>query len=273
VLIVDDNATSRQVLEEFFGNIGMRPFGAASAREAMDELQKSQSSGDPISIAVVDAGMPDVDGFSLAANIRNDERLDCAIIMMMTGRYLLDESLRSAESGIAAYLTKPLKESELRDAILRALGEPSARAAHAAPVHATSAGPHRPLRILLAEDSLINQKLAAGQLTKAGHQVVVVNNGIDAVAAVATEEYDVVLMDIQMPVMDGLQAAAAIRQREVQTGRRTPIIAMTAHVTQDDRDKCLAAGMDGYIGKPVRSADLQHALDEAVSTSRHSTTT
>jgi CheY-like chemotaxis protein/nitrogen-specific signal transduction histidine kinase len=265
VLIVDDSATSRRVLQEEINEMGLAAIVVGSAGEGLAALRKAAAAQEPHSVVVVDADLKEVNGFQLAAQIQNDSAIACPIVMLMTARRLPEPSSRHEALGIAAYLTKPVKASELRRALLEAIEGPAAQADAVSVRTFPPAGKESPsLKILLAEDSLFNQKLAAGQLQKWGHDVVVVNNGREAVNAVRAETFDVVLMDIQMPVMDGLQAAMAIRESESPTGRRIPIIAMTAHVSQEDRNECLAAGMDDYVGKPVRSAELRRALRGAV---------
>ncbi len=202
--------------------------------------------------------MPHVDGFTLAGWVRGDPRLDGTALVMLTSGDRPDDAARCAESGIAAHLLKPVKQSELLEAIEVALGVAVRRpaAAEAAPAAAGVAG----RRILLAEDSLVNQKLALALLKERGHRVSLVTNGRDAVAATEACPFDLVLMDVQMPDMDGLEAASAIRDRELRTGGHVPIVAMTAHALKGDRERCLAAGMDGYIAKPIRAAELHEAI-------------
>jgi CheY-like chemotaxis protein len=204
--------------------------------------------------------MPDMDGFAVAERIKRDPTLAEATIMMLTSNRQRGDAERCRELGIAAYLTKPITHSELLDAILTVLGQkaqdsrPAQRIARPAP----SLAEHR-LRVLLTEDNLLNQGLAVRMLEKRGHTVVVSNNGREALEVLEKSGFagfDVVLMDVQMPEMDGFEATAAIRTREKELGVRIPIIAMTAHALKGDRERCLAAGMDGYLPKPVQAADL-----------------
>ena len=214
----------------------------------------------PIPLVLTDVHMPDMDGFDLAAEIRR--RGDTAKIVLMTSGSHADDIARYRELKIDAYLTKPVSQKELQAAILRVLKPPRRRANRSGPASrgTPSPQPHRaasPLRILLAEDNLVNQTVAQRMLEREGHQVVVVGNGLEALATLDRETFQLILMDIQMPLMDGFEATAAIRERERLTGGRVPIVAMTAHAMTGDKDRCLTAGMDGYIAKPVSKAELK----------------
>ncbi len=264
VLVVDDNATNRRILEEMLLNWDMVPQTATSVEEALKRLREAQAVGGPFRLVLTDANMPRRDGFSLTEEIKHDPELGSTVIMMLTSGNRPGDIARCKELGVATYLLKPIKQSELFDAIMVALGithvdEEERGAAGRRPPRRV-----RPLRILLAEDSLVNQKLAVGLLERQGHSVAVANNGREAVAALETGEYDLVLMDVQMPEMDGLEATAAIRHREQQTDRHVPIIAMTAHAMKGDRERCLAAGMDEYIAKPIRAHRLFDTIDALV---------
>jgi CheY-like chemotaxis protein/HPt (histidine-containing phosphotransfer) domain-containing protein len=182
--------------------------------------------------------------------------------MMLSSACQPIDTARCQELGLAAYLTKPIKQAELYRSILAALGNPAA-APPAAPSPPTRPG--RTLRFLLAEDNPVNQKLAARLLEKQGHSVAIVGNGVEAVQAVERQLFDLVLMDVQMPEMDGFEATAAIRERERGTGRRLPIVAMTAYAMKGDRERCLAAGMDGYVSKPIQPRELWQAIEQLVS--------
>ncbi len=259
VLVVDDNATNRRILAEMLGNWGMLVTTVSSADSALDAMAASHEQSTPYSLVLSDVHMPDIDGYSLAASIRADSRFDAAVIIMLTSGGMQPDADILADLRIAAQLTKPVKQSDLQTAIITALGladQPHCGNAS----RSLPALTKRSLRILLAEDSIVNQKLAVGLLTKWGHHVHVVCNGEEAVAAGDSDEHDVVLMDVEMPVMDGLQATRAIRLREQTTGRHLPIIAMTAHAMTGDREKCAAAGMDGYVSKPMRQHELYQTL-------------
>ncbi len=259
VLIVDDNATNRRIVAEMCRNWQMRPDNAADAADAMRRLQAAAASDDPFRLVLTDASMPGTDGFALSQAITGNPALGSTVVMMLTSLDRQGDAARCEQLGVSGYLLKPIKQSELFDAIALALGaapaadEPTAQDRHALPQLS-------PLNLLLAEDSLANQKLAVGLLTRWGHQVSVVHNGAEAVEAVRARAFDAVLMDVQMPEMDGLQATVEIRSREASTGRRVPIIAMTAHAMKGDRERCLEAGMDGYVAKPIRPRELHEAL-------------
>ena len=257
VLIVDDNATNRRIVAEMCQNWQMRPSTASDAADALRRMQEAAACSDPFRLVLTDASMPGTDGFALSQQIAADSTLGSAVVMMLTSLDRQGDAARCEELGISGYLLKPIKQSELFDAIALALGTgPDGQLAPPG-----EALPQLiPLHLLLAEDSLANQKLAVGLLTRWGHQVSVAHNGAEAVEAVRTHQFDAVLMDVQMPEMDGLQATAAIRAREAATGRRLPIIAMTAHAMKGDRERCLEAGMDGYVPKPIRAAELSEAL-------------
>jgi CheY-like chemotaxis protein len=204
--------------------------------------------------------MPEVDGFMLAGDIREHCQAAEPVIMMLTSGDRPSDIAECERLGIASYLLKPIKQSELLEAIQLSLGLVGPRMPLAAAAHVCQC---RPLKILLAEDSLVNQQLAVALLSGEGHEVVVANNGREAVAAVESGTFDVVLMDVQMPEMDGLEATAIIRRDEAAGGgQRLPIIAMTAHALAGDRERCLAAGMDGYTSKPINADELFAAINE-----------
>lgn len=266
VLVVDDNATNRLILYEMLIAWEMHPTVVGSADAALQELNRAKLADQPFDLVLSDVHMPDVDGFELASRIRNDERLRSTVIMMLSSGAGPGDAARCRNLGAAAHLIKPIKQSELFDTMAAALGN---SVKPTAPEVVSPTATTGCLRILLAEDSYANQQLAVGVLTKWGHQVSVANNGRAAVDACERERFDVVLMDVQMPEMDGYQATAIIRAKETQTGGRIPIIAMTAHAMKGDREECLAAGMDDYVTKPIRWPDLQRALD-AVMTNKSS---
>jgi CheY-like chemotaxis protein len=210
--------------------------------------------------------MPELDGFELTRQVKADAELGSTVIMMLTSGDRPGDIARCEQLGVAAYLLKPIHQSELLESILMALGaaspqrQPQDAAAEETP-------PLRPLRILLAEDSLVNQKLAVGLLSKHGHTVIVADDGREAVAFLAVQEVDLVLMDVQMPCMDGFEATAAIRTKEKHSGKHVPIIAMTAHAMKGDRERCLAAGMDDYVAKPISAKHLLAKVSEVLATS------
>jgi PAS domain S-box-containing protein len=253
VLVVDDNATNREILHRRVVAWGMRNGTAASAAEALRLLREAARSGDPYRLVLVDQQMPEMDGDALARAVRADASLDPAALV------LLSSLGRSGTAGglFAACLTKPIREAQLRDCLARVLGDaPAPPPAAAAGPAAGGTAPRR--RVLLAEDNLVNQLVARRMLERAGVEVDVVATGREALAAVERTAYDLVLMDLHMPEMDGLEATAAIRERQG-NGRRTPIVALTAAAMAEDRERCLAAGMDDYLAKPVQTAAL-HAI-------------
>jgi PAS domain S-box-containing protein len=265
VLIVDDNATNRRILFDMLTNWGMKPALATGGREAFAHLQKAAKSNQPFRIALLDVNMPEVDGFELASWIRDDRALADTPLIMLTSAGRPGDAERRAELDISAHLMKPVKQSELFDAMVLALGI-SAPDEEPEP-ETTPAGPRfDSLRVLLAEDNPVNQKLAVGVLQKLGCEVTVAENGRQALAKWESREFDVVLMDVQMPEVDGFEATAAIRRLERTTGRKSIIIAMTAHAMTGDRERCLAAGMDDYLAKPVRFRELSAKLAEVLHT-------
>ncbi len=216
-----------------------------------------------------DVNMPEVDGFTLTEWIRKDPDLADTTVIILTSGTRPDDLKRCDELNIAAHLMKPVKQSELLGAIEISLGTAAEenQGAPVFPVEQAEVLP--PLQVLLAEDGLVNQKLAIGLLEKHRHSVVVAGNGKEAIAALAARQFDVVLMDLEMPEMDGLEATAVIRTKERQTGEHVPIIAMTAHAMKGDRDRCLAAGMDDYVSKPVRAGILFETIATVLGISTH----
>jgi PAS domain S-box-containing protein len=263
VLVVDDHATNRRVFLETLRRWEMAPEAVGSGPEALIRLQQEYDLGIPFRLVLADVNMPDSDGFALVEEIRQSRDFAGVAVIMATSATLGKDVERCRQLGITAHLTKPVRQSDLRAAILVGLGrgasdQPGARLRH----HRRQR--RRNLRILVAEDNLVNQKLATRLLEKAGHMVVVAANGRRALDALASENFDLVLMDVQMPEMDGLDAAAAIREQEYRTREHQPIIAMTAHAMKGDRERCLAAGMDGYVTKPIRPEDLWQAIEQFV---------
>jgi len=258
VLVVDDNATNRFILAETLTSWHMRPTTVANAAAALEVLESAHKAGEPFALVLLDAHMPEMDGFMLAERIREHPDLTGATVMMLSSACQTVDKSRCEELGLAAYLTKPVKQTDLYRAILAALGTPEARP-KAAPALLPRAV--RSLRVLLAEDNPVNQKLAVRLLEKQGHTIAVAADGKAAVEMVEHQPFDVVLMDVQMPEMDGFEATAAIREHEKASGHHIPIIAMTAHALKGDRERCLAAGMDGYISKPFKVEELLANLE------------
>jgi signal transduction histidine kinase/DNA-binding response OmpR family regulator/HPt (histidine-containing phosphotransfer) domain-containing protein len=264
VLIVDDNATNRQILEEMVSSWQMKPRAVDGGAAALAALRDASEKGEPFDIVLLDAMMPGMDGFQLAGEIGRDEQLAAATLMMLSSSASAEDAERCRQLGIAAHLTKPVKQSELLDAIVTVVAGETPPLPLDGPASAAS---KRPLRILVAEDHPVNARVAAGLLEKWGHTVELAGNGKEALEALDRQRFDVVLMDVQMPEMDGFEATGAIRAREAGTGRHLPIIAMTAHALKGDRERCLEAGMDGYVAKPVQPGELFDAV-ETIAASR-----
>ena len=205
-----------------------------------------------------------MDGFTLAQRIKQDSAHSSPVILMLTSGDRPGDFARCREIGVAAYLLKPVKQSELFDAIVAALGVAIPEEEIAEVSELVRSQPVRPLRILLAEDSHVNQRLAIGLLEKQQHTVFVANNGREAIAAWESEPFDLILMDVQMPEMDGFEATTLIRAREARLGQHLPIIAMTAHAMKGDRERCLECGMDDYISKPVRPRQLYETIESVM---------
>ncbi|HEV2494415.1 MAG TPA: PAS domain S-box protein [Terriglobia bacterium] len=262
VLVVDDNATNRHILGETLGHWGMTPLLTATAPDALASLRWAKKAGKPFPLAIVDARMPEMDGFMLGEEIKHDPELaECATMMLTSGGQRGDGA-RCREIGVEAYLTKPVAESELLDAVLRVLGRrDDAKQPRALVTHHAMREARKSLRVLIAEDNPVGRCLAVRLVEKQDHSTVAVASGREALSALEREKFDLVLMDVQMPDMDGFEATAAIRRKEKETGSHLPIIAMTAHAMQGDRERCLAAGMDGYVTKPVGVKELFAAIE------------
>ena len=253
-LVVDDNATNRRILAEILDSWQMSAVGAATAAEALAALRAAAGRGRPFHLVLTDAQMPDVDGYMLARQIAADARLKGVTLILLTSSGVAAPQPRTPR--FAATLIKPVKQSELFDAIVTAFAKPLAGRRRRATSRRPPGAPVRALRVLVAEDNATNQKLLSALLDQQGHHVTVVGNGRLAVARVAAAPFDLVLMDVQMPEMGGLEATAAIRDAERATGRRIPIVALTARAMTGDREQCLAAGMDAYVAKPIKAAEL-----------------
>jgi two-component system sensor histidine kinase/response regulator len=266
VLIVDDNATNRRILEGTLKHWHMKTVSVPSGESALTALAEARGQGASFSMILLDGQMPDMDGFRLAEEIKQSPQFMGATIMMLASDSGPGDKVRCSDLGIDVYLLKPIRQSELLDALLRTVGADSgtkkrSQITKAAAETVTT----RPSKILLAEDNITNQTLAARLLTKKGHSVTIVSNGKEAVDALAGRSFDFVLMDVQMPELDGLAATVLIREREKITGIHIPIIAMTANAMQGDREKCLVSGMDGYISKPIRVPELMTEIARIVS--------
>jgi len=261
VLVVDDNAVNRRVLHDLLVRWRMRPTIATSGAAALAAMTEARDASRPFTLVLLDAHMPEMDGFEVARRIQHGPALAGATIMMLSSSGQHGETARCRELGIAHHLTKPIDQRELLAAITRALAHDQAARQ---PLHASMLPadlPERRLRVLLAEDNPVNQRLAASLLERRGHRVTIAVNGREAVDAAARSRFDVVLMDVQMPEMGGFEATAAIRTAERSSGVRLPIVAMTAHAMKGDKERCLAAGMDDYLTKPLDSKRLCETVE------------
>ncbi|HEV2233029.1 MAG TPA: response regulator [Terriglobia bacterium] len=268
VLVVDDNTTNRRILEEMLTNWHMKPILAEGGMQALACLERARDAGSAYPLVLLDAQMPDMNGFTLAERIKARPELARATIMMLTSAGKRGDGARCRELGISAYLTKPIRQSDLLDAIITVLTKSSGKAEPVPLVTRHSLRENqRHLNILLAEDNAVNQTLAVRLLEKHGHTVVVTGNGREALAAFENSlpgEFNLLLMDVQMPEMDGFEVTAAIREKEKTIAAHVPILAMTANAMQGDRERCLRAGMDGYVAKPVQVEDLLLEIERLV---------
>jgi two-component system sensor histidine kinase/response regulator len=264
VLVVDDNRTNRRILEGLVKRWGMNPTCASDGEEALAFLLAAREINDPYELILTDMHMPKMDGFGLVEEVKRRPGLSTSTIMMLTSGGQRGDAARCGELGISAYLLKPVRKSELREAIMRVLSinrqSVSARMVTRDSIQADG-GPRGSLNVLLAEDNPVNQKLAKRLLEKRGHRVTVASNGELALAALEGARFDLVLMDVQMPEMDGLEATAILRKKELVSGEHQAVVAMTALVMKGDRERCMAAGMDGYLSKPISPQELDDVLD------------
>jgi two-component system, sensor histidine kinase and response regulator len=263
ILVVDDNATNRRILRETLAGWGLEPSTVEDARTALIQLRRAAASGHPYRAIVLDAMMPEMDGFALAARVVTDQVLAGVPMIMLSSANQQRDAARCRELGVATYLIKPVKQADLLRAISAVLG--ASTAADGPPRDRTSRIladnlPTTRLKVLVAEDMMPNQRLAVGLLKRLGHEAVVVGDGQRALEALEAADFDLVLMDVQMPILDGLAATALIRERERLTGEHVPIIATTACAMKGDRECCLAAGCDDYVSKPIRGRELASAI-------------
>jgi signal transduction histidine kinase/CheY-like chemotaxis protein len=266
-LAIDNNATNRRILAETLSGWGMPVRAAADGVSAVWELGRAERAGRPFRVVLADSQMPGLSGTGLVRSLREHGGQACSIVMMLSCAQQKDGAARFRQQGVAACLTKPVRRAELKAALLMALGAPSAASdpgaaspAGAAATEAEMAG--RKLHILLAEDNAVNQRVARALLEKRGHTVSVAGNGREAVRLTEEQDFDLVLMDVQMPEMDGLEATAVLRAREAGGGRRLAIVAMTAHAMKGDAERCLEAGMDAYVSKPIKPDVLFAAIQK-----------
>ncbi|HEY7212578.1 MAG TPA: response regulator [Bryobacteraceae bacterium] len=259
-LVVDDNATNRKILRELLLKWKMACDVAESGSDALNMVRSTMEAGYPYDLILLDAHMPAMDGFSVANSIKSIPEYSGVAIMMLSSADLNTDAAYCRRLGIQTYLVKPISESQLREAVLSTIAQnhvnvfPVRKKVTLLPASVRK-------RILLAEDNAVNQRLALRLLEKHGHSVELACTGLEAVEKSTLEDFDVILMDVQMPEMDGLNASAMIRGRERHTGKHVPIIAVTAHALESDRGRCLAAGMDGYLAKPIREHEILEALN------------
>jgi signal transduction histidine kinase/DNA-binding response OmpR family regulator len=262
VLVVDDNSTNRRVLDGLLAYWGMKPSSVDSADAAREALNRARERGIPYPLMISDVHMPGADGFSLAAAVLRNPDSSGLRVILLTSANRNGDAARCRELGVHAYLTKPVRRADLLTTLLTVLGD---RASPDSPN--TLVFPpallenHCGLRVLLAEDNLVNQRVASCLIEKLGHSVVIAATGLEAIAALEKAEFDLVFMDVQMPEMDGLEATATIRAKEAGGAKHQTIIAMTAHVMKGDKERCLSAGMDGYVAKPLSSSALREVLE------------
>jgi CheY-like chemotaxis protein len=265
VLVVDDNSTHRRILEQKLKSWGMKPALAEQGKMALQLLEEALETGSFIRLVLTDANMPGMDGFALVERIRQNPRLVGIPIVMLSSLGQRGDAERRRQLGVAACLMKPIGESELLETIQRVLGKCSQTAEQSSlTTHDAPGEEKRGLHVLLAEDNAVNRQLALRLLEKRGHHVVVAGNGLEVLAALEHQQFDLVLMDVQMPEMDGFEATAAIREKEKIEGGHLPIIAMTAHTMKGDRERCLQSGMDGYVLKPIQSKEFFTTIEEVI---------
>ncbi|MGE0445797.1 MAG: response regulator [Vicinamibacterales bacterium] len=265
VLIVDDNATNRRILNDVFVHWGARCTLAAGGAEALALVATAQRRNEPFALTLLDVNMPEMDGFALAEQIRQQYAVHGGTILMLSSSDRADDVHRCQALGLAAYVVKPVTQQDLRAATARALGAAPRPVAPQAPAPAGApAADAGGLHVLLAEDNPVNQRLALRLLEQAGYRVTATVNGAAAIEAYRRERPDVILMDLQMPVMDGFEATRTIRDIEQFRGLHTPIVALTAHAMEGDRERCLAASMDGYVSKPIRRQELFAEIERVI---------
>jgi PAS domain S-box-containing protein len=262
VMVVDDNRTNRHILHELLRGWDMESTLEEHGVDAITTLQLAADQGQAYALVILDMQMPGMDGFSVVQRMREDARTRDTVVILLTSSGQLGDAARCRDLGVAGYLTKPVTASDLLDSIQHVLGhrvDPDAP--HLVTRHSLRESRTR-LKVLLAEDNPVNATVATRVLEKRGHSVVAVDNGAKALAEFQGEEFDLVLLDVQMPVMDGLETATRIRAHEKESGGHVPIIAITAHAMKGDRERCLAAGMDGYLSKPIQPGELLDLLDQ-----------
>jgi two-component system sensor histidine kinase/response regulator len=264
VLVIDDNHTNRRLLDGMLRRWGMKPTAVEGGRAALQALEVAKSVGHPFPLVLLDGHMPEMDGFMVAEQIQRNPDLAGATIMMLTSGGVLGDAARCRDLGISAYLVKPIRQGELLEAICLLIQKSSPEDAPRLITRHTLREVRHHLLVLLVEDNAVNQKLAVALLEKRGFTVTTAGNGKLALAALEKDRFDFVLMDVQMPEMDGIEATGAIREREKSTGGHIPIIAMTAHAMKGDQERCLAAGMDAYVTKPIHTSELFQTIERTL---------
>lgn len=265
VLIIDDNATNRDILKKMLASWQTRPTEAESGEEARVLIDRAESEGNPFAVVVMDAYMPGMDSFILAQEIKQSPKLAKSTVIMLNSADAYGDAVPWQKLGVSAFITKPIKQNELLEAAMKVLGKtPEQKEPDVQPPQPQTQEFSPRFRILVAEDNIVNQKVVCYMLEKQGHQVASAHNGEEVLEALEKDIFDLILMDVQMPRMDGFEATAAIREKERKTGSHIPIIALTAHAMKGDREKCLEAGMDDYISKPIKPEDLLGSIKRVI---------
>jgi CheY-like chemotaxis protein len=271
VLVVDDNGTNRRILHDMLTHWGMRPTTVESGRAALDMLEHAEDAGMFFPLVLLDVHMPEMDGLSVAEQIKQNPRLQKITILLLSSSEEQDLEKCCRQMGVPIYLRKPITRAELWEAMSTALSRLEAQKEETAAIDMADNPPCRPetipmrrLRILLAEDNVVNQRLVVRLLEKQGHTMLVASTGREVLATLEHQSVDLVLMDVQMPEMDGLEATVAIRQGELRRGGHLPIIALTAHAMKGDQERCLAAGMDSYVSKPINVQTLSAVISQVL---------
>jgi len=266
VLVVDDSATNRQILQDSLSRWKMTTTVADGAAVALEELHRAAASGTPVPLVLTDAHMPELDGFGLAERIRQEASLGHIRVIVLTSGGQRGDAARCQKLGVAAYLSKPFDRLELRNVLLHVLagGDPASSGKGSLVTRHTVLEQQESITFLVVEDNAVNQRLISRILEKRGHNVVVAQNGREALQALARQSFDVALMDGQMPEMDGFEATKQIREAEKASGNHLPIIALTAHAMQGDKERFLACGMDGYVSKPIKLEELFSVIANVV---------
>jgi CheY-like chemotaxis protein/HPt (histidine-containing phosphotransfer) domain-containing protein len=265
ILIVDDNPTNRRILEEVLANWGASPVSVAGGAAALEALYSAQQASRAFPIVLLDAMMPEMDGYMVAGRIAADMTLDGTRVVLLTSGEMGGDPARREALKIAASLLKPIRQSELLELLMRVLSSHPGHTVPAktsAPARIAAEPAQRSLQILLAEDNVVNQRVVTTMLEKRGHAVTIAGDGCKALEHWRRMPFDLVLMDVQMPELDGFEAVAAIRQAERETGRHTPVVALTAHAMKGDKERCLEGGFDDYLSKPVRAEHLFALMED-----------